>query len=83
MADTQHHLSNQKYDICFRRARGFCSVCFSMVLHIATDRGSYGLGGGSDDTVAKGALDSQCSGETAVGGAIATGIGLGDWLNIQ
>ena len=54
-----------------------------MVLHIATDRGSYGLGGGSDDTVAKGALDSQCSGETAVGGAIATGIGLGDWLNIQ
>ena len=26
---TQFHLSDQYYDICFRRSRGYCSICFS------------------------------------------------------
>merc|ERR1712115_341774 len=29
VAATQYHLSNQYYDICIRRARGYCSLCFS------------------------------------------------------
>eukprot|EP00091_Calanus_sinicus_P003547 TRINITY_DN1371_c0_g1_i3.p1 TRINITY_DN1371_c0_g1~~TRINITY_DN1371_c0_g1_i3.p1 ORF type:complete len:307 (-),score=40.59 TRINITY_DN1371_c0_g1_i3:169-1023(-) len=29
VADSQVHLSNQYYDICFRRVRSQCSICFS------------------------------------------------------
>ena len=77
------HLSNQKYDVCFRRMRGFCSICFSPVIHSATAQPSYGLGGSSADPVAMGGLDSQCSGITAVTGAEPGGLAFGDWLNIQ
>ena len=77
------HLSNQKYDVCFRRMRGFCSICFSPVIHLATAQPSYGLGGSSADPVATGGLDSQCSGITAVTGAEPGGLAFGDWLNIQ
>ena len=29
IAASQTHLSHQYYDICIRRARGYCSICYS------------------------------------------------------
>ena len=33
---SETHLSNQYYDICLRRARGSCSVCYSPVISFTT-----------------------------------------------
>ena len=44
---TQYHLSSQQYDICIRRARSYCSVCYSPQI-ISTTTGtasSYGVRG--------------------------------------
>ena len=45
VATTQYHLSSQQYDICIRRARSYCSVCYSPQI-ISTTTGtasSYGV----------------------------------------
>ena len=42
---THVHLSSQQYDICIRRARSYCSVCYSPQI-ISTTTGtasSYGV----------------------------------------
>jgi len=41
-ATTITHLSDQNYDICFRRADDNCKLCFTPT--IATDPSSYGIG---------------------------------------
>merc|ERR1712223_1577785 len=41
----QPHLSNQHYDVCVRRARGFCAICWTTfpVGNAANTKGSFGL----------------------------------------
>ena len=41
------HLSKQKYDICFRRAKGYCLICYYPVVGAGTAvtaQSTYGLG---------------------------------------
>jgi len=49
---TRRHLSNQDYEICFRREKGYCSIC-----HIAT---AFGLSLSLSATAAQGAIASNC-----------------------
>ena len=44
-ADTHIHLSSQQYDICIRRTRNYCSVCYSPQIYssIAGTGGSFGV----------------------------------------
>jgi len=49
---TRRHLSNQDYEMCFRREKGYCSIC-----HIAT---AFGLSVSLSDTAAQGAIASNC-----------------------
>jgi len=56
-ATTITHLSNQNYDICFRRADDNCRLCFTP--SIATDPASYGLGEAAD-TNNRGTVSTSC-----------------------
>lgn len=51
----QRHLSDQYYEICFRRKSNFCQICFSPTVHeaIIIDATTFGLGSSSDDPAAK------------------------------
>jgi len=49
---TKRHLSNQDYEMCFRRESGYCSICY-----IAT---AFGLSLSLSDTAAQGAIVSNC-----------------------
>merc|ERR1711981_502218 len=87
----QIHLTSQYYDICIRRSRGYCSVCFSPEL-IGTANGetsSYGISASNPGSTieAKNAVGSMCTGKTiaiaSAAGAAATGTGFGDYLAIM
>ena len=80
---TQYHLADQYYDICIRRARGYCAVCYSPeVIHSATaavtEGSSFGVSAASAPaptfTSNKGAT---CTGVTTFNAddTIATGFG--------
>merc|ERR1719510_2647707 len=43
VASSQTHLSSQYYDICIRRARSYCSVCFSPEISSTTAASSFGV----------------------------------------
>ena len=79
---SQTHLSNQYYDICIRRARGYCSVCYSPQLTSTTIQSSYGIGTSSDDTAQKARIGSQCTGVTTFNAIETNQAGLGDYLEI-
>lgn len=53
------HLSNQNYDVCFRRNSGNCAVCFTPT--IDTDPRSYGIGANIDAAIAKSAMGTDCT----------------------
>jgi hypothetical protein len=74
------HLSNQYYDICFRRVRSQCSICFSpqVAETAATKASSYGLGSSSDDAAPKNNVGSSCTGVTTQ----PADTGLGDYIEI-
>ena len=79
VSKTQTHLVNQYYDICIRRTRGYCSICYTpAIISSTTGTGSsYGLGAGSDAMTQKSAIGSICTGITIVGGATpGTGYGV-------
>merc|ERR1711970_152591 len=80
VADSQVHLSSQYYDVCFRRARSKCSICFSpQVAVTAVDTASsYGLGSSSDDDAAKNHVGSGRTGVTTQ----PADTGLGDYIEI-
>jgi hypothetical protein len=79
VANSQVHLSNQYYDVCFRRARSQCSICFSpQVAESSTAASSYGLGSSSDDAAAKNLVGSGCTGVTTQ----PADTGLGDYIEI-
>jgi len=77
---TAVHLSNQYYDICFRRQRSYCSLCLSpqIAATAADTASSYGVGSSSDDAAAKSAIDATCTGVTTY----PASTGLGDYLEI-
>ena len=84
---TSAHLSNQRYDICIRRASGYCSICYTPhVLSTAADAASsFGISA-CDPTVAasrESATDTLCTGVTTLAtGATITSFGYGDYLEI-
>merc|ERR1712176_1550660 len=65
-SQTQYHLSSQYYDICIRRARSYCSICYSPQIYSATAVSSYGLGAGSVAATQTNAIDSNCPGTTTL-----------------
>ena len=79
---SQTHLSNQYYDICIRRARGYCSVCYSPKLTSTSIQSSYGIGTSSADPAQKASIGSQCTGVTTFSSTEASQKGLGDYLEI-
>ena len=66
------HLSDQHYNICIRRARGYCSICFSphVVTTTAAEATSYGVSAanpgtdGSEESI----VETRCSGITSIHG---------------
>merc|ERR1711935_154992 len=76
----QTHLSTQNYDICIRRTRSYCSVCFSPYVSGTTTgtASSYGVGGSSVAAAQTGALATFCTGITTQPNAAA----FGDYLEI-
>merc|ERR1719512_35679 len=81
---TQYHLSSQQYDICIRRARSYCSVCYSPQI-ISTTTGtasSYGVGASSLGPAQTGAIGSHCAGITTLNAINTNTVGAGDYLEI-
>ena len=90
------HLSNQHYNICIRRARGYCEICFSPTIHSTTAgiASSYGVSAGNtaSDAAHQAAVDNICLGKTVVDAAllaaaasdapVANQFGFGDYLEI-
>ena len=64
------HLSNQNYDICIRRIRGYCSVCFSPhIMSTANDQGaSFGMSANNNPSAptAQSAMGTLCNGKTSM-----------------
>jgi hypothetical protein len=76
------HLSNQKYDICIRRAKGYCYICYFPAITgtAVIAQISYGLGVATTAPAADSAVSTRCSsdylnipfGNTAAIAAITT-----------
>ena len=75
MAATQYHLSSQYYDICIRKGRTSCSICYSPQIFSATAVSSYGLGAGSVAGTQTNAIDSNCLGTTTLNAIAAQSSG--------
>merc|ERR1719323_1603586 len=84
VAATQYHLSNQYYDICIRRARGYCSLCFSpeITSTTTTNAASFGISAGSVAAIQTAASGSWCSGVTTISSTAGSNVGYGDYLEI-
>ena len=85
VASTQYHLANQYYDICIRRERNKCSVCFDPVITgtAATAAASYGLSGSGDATTMEAAFGADCLGITTISPTpVADARASGDYLEI-
>jgi len=84
VATSQTHLSNQYYSICIRRARGYCSLCFSpeITSTTTTNAASYGLSGGASGPAQQSAVGSSCSGITTINPTAGSQVGKGDYLEI-
>jgi len=85
VAASQTHLVNQQYDICIRRTRSYCSICYTpAIISSTTGTGSsYGLSSGSVAGTQTNSVGATCTGVTIVASlAPATGTGHGDYLEI-
>lgn len=85
VSSSQAHLSSQYYDICIRRARSYCSVCFTP--YIATvaspfSTGSFGLSATGPGPALASSQGSLCTGITTLNPAVASNSGFGDYLDI-
>ena len=86
-----YHLSDQYYDICIRRARGYCSLCFSPEITgaAAIEATSFGVSAGNPNTENSmtSAVGSLCTGVNSILAAETTDNaatrGLGDYLGTQ
>ena len=67
------HLSNQNYNICIRRVRGYCSICYSPhVLSANNDEGSsFGVSASNTGSAptAQSVTETVCTGRTSTGPA--------------
>jgi hypothetical protein len=81
---SQYHLTSQYYDICIRRARSYCSVCYSPEISSTTTgtAASFGISAGSVAATQTNAIGSICVGTTTLSTTIGTNVGLGDYLDI-
>jgi len=79
VADSQVHLSSQYYDICFRRERSYCSICFQPEIIVTADdvASSYGLGS-SSAAASESAVGATCTGVTTQ----PASTGYGDYIEI-
>ena len=83
MSASQYHLSSQYYDICIRRGRNSCSVCYSpQIVGTAPAHSSFGLSAGSVIAIMTSAIGSSCTGVTTLNPAVASTAGSGDYLDI-
>ena len=84
MSSSQYHLSSQYYDICIRRARSYCSVCYSPQISSTTTgtAASFGVSAGSVAATQTNAIGSICTGVTTLSTTIGSNVGLGDYLDI-
>ena len=86
-----YHLSDQYYDICIRRARGYCSLCFSPEITgaAAIEATSFGVSAGNPNTENSmtSAVGSLCTGVTSIVAGEVTDDGgtrgHGDYLGTQ
>jgi len=82
VAASQTHLSSQYYDICIRRARSYCSVCYSPYIHSTTAASSFGLSATGPGPALASSQGSLCTGITTLNPAVASNSGFGDYLDI-
>lgn len=87
VATSQTHLVNQQYDVCIRRARSYCSICYTPYIISSTTGtttgSSFGLSAGSDADAQKSAIGTVCTGITIAASATpATKVAHGDYLEI-
>jgi len=84
VAAAQTHLSSQEYAICIRRARSYCSICYTPQIHnTGAALSSFGLSASSNGgPTVQSAVGTYCTGNTVIGAAIANNIGQGDYIEI-
>jgi len=80
---SQVHLSNQYYDICIRRARSYCSICYDPYISSTTASPSFGLGANAIATIMTATVGSYVTGVTTLNsGTIPAALGGGDYIEI-
>ena len=82
VASSQVHLSNQYYDICIRRARSYCSICYDPYISSTTTASSFGLGNNAVATTLTATVGSYVTGVTTINPSVPAGVGEGDYLEI-
>ena len=84
VATTQYHLVNQHYDICIRRARGYCSICYDPYITGSgtTAAASYGLSGSGLGPAMTSSYGPTCSGITTINPTAGSNNAQGDYLEI-
>ena len=84
VASTQYFLTDQNYDICIRRVRGYCSICFDPAITSTTTTAatSFGLSGSGLGPAMSSSYGPTCSGVTTINPTTASAIGQGDYLEI-
>ena len=83
MGTSQVHLSNQYYDICIRRARSYCSICYDPYISSTTASPSFGLGANAIATIMTATVGSYVTGVTTLNsGTIPAALGGGDYIEI-
>ena len=75
-------MSSQYYDICIRRARSYCSVCYSPYITSTTTASSFGISAGGYAPAIAAASGSFCTGITTLHGTATSNSGFGDYLDI-
>merc|ERR1711993_177278 len=82
VSSSQAHLSSQYYDICIRRARSYCSVCYSPYITSTTTASSFGISATGPGPALASSQGSLCTGITTLNPAVASNSGFGDYLDI-
>merc|ERR1712066_257658 len=82
VSSSQTHLSSQFYDICIRRARSYCSVCYSPVVSSTTAASSFGVSATGPGPALANSIGSLCTGITTLSTTLASNSGFGDYLDI-
>merc|ERR1712079_578627 len=82
VSSSQYHLTSQYYDICIRRARSYCSICYSPEIYSTTTVNSFGLSAGSVAATQTAAIGSWCTGLTTLSTTAPSNAGFGDYLDI-